>query len=855
MLFRFIPGTASMGPMGSKSSTLHAGDWDGTYAAIVVTGLEGRADLDELAELLHSLAVRGTTIAVLDPLLGARMSAPRAGPGETYLLVIEDGFSVVEVTENGVRPLWIGDRVNPGQTLDLVLDRLSDAGIHAGHTVVVGTDSAPVEVDVDADICGFLREQVSRIDNLRLPILGADASWAMSFDDVDVSIRVRETLCALANGNIGARGSAEEEPPGSDPLLVAAGVYDDQSPPALLEGPRWTQLPIELPGPAADEWILDMRGGVLARRREMEIGTLATLRFASLQRPGCAVLCAEGPSEILSLDAFEDDGLSVGSSRFADADARSTRGGISASASERVVSDGGTCAVERVLAYESASDRLFEPGGTREQVHELSALGSHRLLSEHRRAWAQRWRRATVSIGGDPQAELAVRFALFHLLGSAATIGEAAVGARGLTGRAYRGHVFWDTDVFVLPVLCAVLPDAARAILQYRVKRLPQAMEEARRRGLRGARFPWESADDGRDVTPSSYIGTEGETIPIRTGRCEEHIVADVAWAARHYSTWTGDWEFLLRGPGHDLIDETARYWASRIWMDTGGRGHIEEVIGPDEYHELVDDNAFTNVMARANLRWAAAISHLQGCVDASEVTRWSELADCLVDGYDEDTRIYEQFRGYDNLKPLLIDEIGGPPIAADLMLGREAVEASQLIKQADVLMLHHMVPEEVAPGSLGANLDHYLPRTAHASSLSPAIHASLLARAGRVEDALWWFRLASRLDLDDLTGTTAGGIHLANMGGLWQALTFGFMGLRVSRSGVELDPRLPEAWSSLRVSFTALHSLVDVHATPEEVRIESDSPLLLSCGTAHVESPVTLARFAKVSGGWKETK
>jgi trehalose/maltose hydrolase-like predicted phosphorylase len=840
--------------MGSISPPLRDQVWGGTFAAIVVTGLPGDVDVGEVTELLRSLAIRGTTVAVLDPELGATMSTPRAGTGERYVLAIEDGCSIVEVTEDGVHPLWTGDRFDPDHALTLALARLSDEGIHDEHTAVIGiVDPTPGGLGAGDDVVGFLRGQVARIDSLRLPILGADTAWSMRFDDADVPIRVRETLCALANGHFGARGSAEEEPPGSDPLLVAAGVYDGQSPPALLEGPRWSQLPIEPRGPATDEWILDMRGGVLARRREMEIGILATLRFASIERPECAVLSVEGPEEIFVGDDLGDDGLAIGPRRLADADIRSSRGAISASATERVVSGGGTCAVERILAYEGVSGPLLDPGDTRREVLELSALGSHRLLSEHRAAWARRWRRASVSIGGDPEAELAVRFALFHLLSSAATTGEAAVGARGLTGRAYRGHVFWDTDVFVLPVLCAVLPDAARAVLQYRVARLPQAISAARSRGYRGARFPWESAADGRDVTPSSYTGTEGEVIPVRTGHHEEHIVADVAWAARHYATWTGDWEFLLRGPGHDLIDETARYWASRILIDPEGRGHIEDVIGPDEYHEMVDDNSFTNVMARANLRWAAAISHLHGGTDAAEVRRWSELADCLVDGYDEDTRIYEQFRGYDDLKPLLIAEVGRPPIAADLLLGRQVVESSQVIKQADVLMLHHMVPEEVEPGSLEPNLDHYLPRTAHGSSLSPAIHASLLARAGRLEDALWWFRLASRLDLEDLTGTTAGGIHLATMGGLWQALAFGFMGLRVSRTGVELDPRLPRDWSSLRMSFMALRALVDIHATEEEVWIESDSPLLLSCGATHVKAPTTRARFTRVAGAWKE--
>jgi trehalose/maltose hydrolase-like predicted phosphorylase len=188
-------------------------------------------------------------------------------------------------------------------------------------------------------------------------------------------------------------------------------------------------------------------------------------------------------------------------------------------------------------------------------------------------------------------------------------------------------------------------------------------------------------------------------------------------------------------------------------------------------------------------------------------------------------------------------------------MLGREVVAASQLIKQADVLMLHHMVPEEVAPGSLGPNLDRYLPRTAHGSSLSPAIHASLLARAGRVDEALWWFRLASRLDLDDLTGTTAGGIHLATMGGLWQALAFGFIGLEVGEDGIRLDPRLPEAWSALTMSISALGSLLTVRVTPEEVHFEGDRPFRVTCGGASVASSSDRIRFTRSSGSWKEAR
>lgn len=844
--------------MGAMSSPLRDEDWGGTFAAVVMADVKGERDLDELAKPLRSLASRGTTVAVVDPTLADVVGVPPRSHGERYLLAVEGGRCLVEVSAEGVRRLWTGDEADPGCISRLILERLAEDGIHEGHTVVIGGEPANdmlARLGFANDVVGFLEDQVDRIDTLRLPVLGIDPAWAMGFADADSAIRVRETLCALANGHVGARGSAEEEPLGSDPLLTAAGVYDDKNPPSLLEGPRWTELMLALSETSDDKWVLDMRGGVLARIRKMRDGTLKTLRFVSVQRPGCAVLCAEAPEAVFTDPDFGSDGLVEGERRLSDAVVESNRGRISASASERFVSKDGVGGAERVVVYETASDRPFPVGGTRESVRDRAATGSHRLLYEHRAAWAHRWRGASVSIGGDPETEMAVRFALFHLLSSASTIGESAVGARGLTGRAYRGHVFWDTDVFVLPVLCAVLPDAARSILQYRVARLPQACAEARERGLDGARFPWESADEGRDVTPRSYVGTEGETIPILTGSSEEHIVADVAWAARRYATWTGDWEFLLRGPGHDVIDETARFWASRIHLDSDGRGHIEGVIGPDEYHEMVDDNAFTNVMARANLRWAAGISHIHGAFDSEERARWSALAASLVDGHDETTGIYEQFRGYHELQPLLVEEVGGPPIAADLLLGRQAVAASQLIKQADVLMLHHMVPEEVAPGSLVPNLDHYLPRTAHGSSLSPAIHAALLARAGRVDDALWWFRLASRLDLDDLTGTTAGGIHLATMGGLWQALALGFMGLGVGESGIRLDPRIPADWSSLKMSLSALNSTLDIEVTPDEVRIESDRPLLVSCGDARVEAPSAGIRFSRVSGKWKETK
>lgn len=216
-----------------------------------------------------------------------------------------------------------------------------------------------------------------------------------------------------------------------------------------------------------------------------------------------------------------------------------------------------------------------------------------------------------------------------------------------------------------------------------------------------------------------------------------------------------------------------------------------------------VDDNAFTNVMARWNLRHAAPVG--AGAVDERERRRWLELADAIVDGYDAQTGVYEQFAGFNALEPLLIADIAPwRPLAADVLLRHERASTAQVLNQADVLMLHYLVPDEVTPDSLAPNLDFYEPRTAHGSTLSPGVHATLLARAGRLEHALQMLRLAARIDLDDVGGNTAGGVHLAAMGSAWRALAFGFAGLRPIGNALGIDPVLAPGWDALelRVRF-----------------------------------------------------
>ena len=507
--------------------------------------------------------------------------------------------------------------------------------------------------------------------------------------------------------------------------------------------------------------------------------------------------------------------------------------------------------VSRLAVHRGSPHRMPPVGAAVRALGAARQQGPARLLEEQRAAWARRWADRDVEVVGDVDATRALRLAVFHLTQSVRRAGSAGVAARGLTGPAYAGHVFWDMEAFVLPFLAATDPGAAAAALAYRVDRLSAARARAAAEGRAGARFPWESGRDGTDVTPRTGVTLHGDLVAIRTGDLEEHVTADVAWGAWQVAAWRGD-PTLLAGPAGALVVETARWWASRLWWDAEGRAHIDGVTGPDEYHEGVDDNAFTNLMVRWNLERAAELVDAHGTFGTSgtastaEAEAWRRAACALVDGYDPVRRVHEQFAGYDALEPLVVSDLGRPPLAADLVLGAERTAASQIIKQADVLMAHLLIPDALPDGSLPADLERYLPRTAHGSSLSPAVHATLLARAGRPEEALALFRVACAVDVDDLTGTTAGGVHLATMGGLWQAAVTGFLGLRVCRPDdrvLVLEPRLPESWSALRVRLRWHGARLHLDAQGDRVHVGTDRPVTVSVhGTRSCVEP---------PGGW----
>jgi hypothetical protein len=657
-----------------------------------------------------------------------------------------------------------------------------------------------------------LKDQLQRRRVGQPPLPRPVAGWCVTVEGFDAEREgQRASVLSIADGCIGTIGVPVLSHPGALAATLAAGYYEGEGADEHLRPlPGWNQLAAPLAANARLSRVLDLRTGVIAQELEQNGGRLSVVAFSSLHEPGTAVLWAAGDPELLG-PAEGGTGDTVVNTLQS--------GGMAVKVTDvlRVGGDPGAV-LERIAVF--AGDMRVARAG----VDAARADGVNALHCAHREAWARRWRDGDIVINGDDELQRNVRFSLFQLMGAVATSGEAALGARGLSGGGYNGHVFWDSDVFVVPFLAATCPAAARAMLEYRVRRISAAMEQAREQGREGAKFPWESASTGREVTPATVAGPRGEKVVVRTGEMEDHIVADVAWAACRYDDWTGDESFRL-GPLLRLLVETARYWASRVESDAEGRAHIRHVIGPDEYHDDVDDNAFTNVMARWNLR--AAVTCAGRECDEREVRRWGLLADNLVDGLDGVTSVYEQFAGFSQLTPFPLRETYGPaPFAADSAIGFDRIQSLQVVKQADVLMLHLMVPGAVAPGSLQPNLDRYLPITAHGSSLSPAVHAALLARASRHAEAVDLLRIATRIDIDDNSKTTAHGLHVATMGGVWLAMVEGFAGIKPDGDGLSIQPRLPGAWDGLTIHLVYQGVRVKVRIDGDDVDVQTDRPL-----------------------------
>ncbi|RPF28252.1 beta-phosphoglucomutase family hydrolase [Georgenia muralis] len=488
-----------------------------------------------------------------------------------------------------------------------------------------------------------------------------------------------------------------------------------------------------------------------------------------------------------------------------------------------------------------------------------AAGGLAGLLPAHEAAWARLWDRFAIELDADRQTQLVLNLHVFHLLQSVSAHTadvDAGVPARGLHGEGYRGHVFWD-ELFVLPALTAHLPWVSRALLEYRYRRLDAARRAAAEAGRTGAMFPWQSGSDGREETPSMLFNTRsGRWMPDNSRR-QRHVGLAVAYNAWQYYQATGDVAWLAHR-GADLIIEVARFFASLATYDGAeDRFHIVGVMGPDEYHDGypgapgqgLRDNAYTNVLAAWVCARATEVLHLTDGHECDEVYArlgvrpeepelWQRLGRRLAVPFHDG--VLSQFDGYGALAELdwahyrrTYGNIG----RLDLILEAEGDTTNRyrLAKQADVLMLVYLLgPDGVLttlerlgyPADrelLARTVDYYLARTAHGSTLSRVVHASVLARMDPVR-AWQTFRDALAADLDDTQGGTTGeGVHLGAMAGTIDIVTRAFAGQRTEGDTVALDPNLPVGLRRARFSLVHRGQRLRISLDHDSLTVSAD--------------------------------
>jgi alpha,alpha-trehalose phosphorylase len=442
--------------------------------------------------------------------------------------------------------------------------------------------------------------------------------------------------------------------------------------------------------------------------------------------------------------------------------------------------------VVKCLAYGWSNVRTQD--ALRDQVSGAVAAarltGFAGLLAEQREFLDEFWDGADVEVEGDAEIQQAVRFGLFHVLQAGARAEGRGIAAKGLTGPGYDGHTFWDTEMFVLPVLCYARPEAAAHALRWRYSTLELAKQRAQTLGVRGAAFPWRTID-GHECSGYWPAGTAAM-----------HVNADIAYAIARYTAITGDRSVEVEG-GVELLAETARLWMSLGNFGTDGRWHIAGVTGPDEYTALVDDNIYTNLAAAHNLTAAADAAewHLnlsaQLDITPDEIAQWRAAASAVSLPYDETLQVHEQNAGFTTLPEW---DFEASRASYPLLLHAPYFELyrRQVLKQADLELAMYTFGHYFNDENKARNVDYYERRTVRDSSLSACVQAVICAEVGHLDLAHDYAYEAALIDLHDIHHNSRDGLHVASLAGAWVALVAGFGGLRDSDGKLSFDPQLP---------------------------------------------------------------
>jgi beta-phosphoglucomutase len=808
--------------------------------------------------------------------------------------VIADGYSVDRPKPEPDLFLWAAEQLGVPPAFCAVVED-AEAGIDAALAAGMwGIGLGPLQR------VGHAHLRFDSLQGVTLAAVLAgleDAAWTVAEAAFDSAGQLhKETIFTIGNGAFCLRGSLEEGYPGDMPACFVHRVWNDMpiNFTELANIPRWTGVDIWVDGERLRldrgrvlgyrRW-LDLRNSVLARtvrwqpRDNGPVLELGFERFINLADPHTAAVhvrlsVVEGQIDVRLRSGvnahIENTGLlhwdlvnQAVSPDTAAVHVRTRATGIDLAVAAAINMSGtrpwqatfcdadGQPAIERQLtltAHDSVSLQKYvavvsshdapDPMAmalAKAQAGQAAGYSAWRAANDA--AWAKTWADMDVVIEGDIEAQLAMRFNIFQLLIAAPRWTErASIGAKTLSGFGYRHHVFWDTEIFILPMFAYAQPELARHMLLYRYHNLPGARQKAAGNGYEGAQFPWESAADGTEVTPTwvTHFADPTKLVRIWTGDIEIHITADVAYGVMQYWHVTGD-DAWMRDHGAEIVLDGASFFASAAQLDLrDGKYHYRNVIGPDEYHDRIDDNAFTNAMARWHLETALEVlawlrrehpeKHVQ-LTDALDLTpsrlaHWAHVIGAMFIPLDPETGLMEQFSGYFGLEDADLAVLRDPARSKSMqaLLDIDGCAATQNLKQPDVLMLQYLLPDRFTAEQIRVNYDYYDPRTdhEHGSSLGPSISAVMACRVGDAEGAYGHFMRAARADLRDVRHNASDGIHAASAGGLWQAAVLGFGGLQLHDDGSwTMQPRLPHHWTRLAFKFYARGQLQTVDIQP----------------------------------------
>ena len=694
-----------------------------------------------------------------------------------------------------------------------------------GQTIVPVPDSKTIRLYVDDEPLSIAKARLTyyeRALDFRTGVLSRKLTWTTA-SGCRVTVYSRR-LISYRQRHLAAMSYEVHIEGGSVPLILSSWLLNrqdaDKPDPDILEGldPRATRK---------------LMGRVLQNQIHHTAGPRGALGYttaSSKLKLGCAVHQKVESSQPVKTESFDDDDF--------------TKHVFTVTCH-----DGDRIRLDKLAAYhdsDTASVRELIDRANRTLDRAVQSPFDD-LVAEQSAELERFWSVADIELqDDDPRLQQAVRFNLFQVFQNTVRADGKGIPAKGLTGDGYEGQYFWDMDVYVMPMLTYTMPSIARNLIGFRLKMLDHARERAEALGHRGALFPWRT------------INGEEASAYYAAGTAQYHLNADIVYAAERYARVTGDVGVVFEG-GADLLVETARLWADLgFHAPETGTFHLHSVTGPDEYTTVVNDNLFTNLMAKRNLllsfeamkrireaapeEWTLLCDRLK--LDASELEAWKRAADSMYVPYDEARGLHPQDEAF--LSREVWDFENTPRDKYPLLLHYHplTIYRHQVIKQADVVLALLLCGDEFTAEQRRRNFDYYHAITTGDSSLSPCVESIIGAEVGREELAIAYFKESLYMDLADVGRNVRDGAHIAAAGGTWMALVFGFAGLREHRGKPSFDPRLPHSWSKLSVHLTVrgrqlkatltpgkLHLLMLNQAEPIDIQVR-DRTVTLSTGT-----------------------